>query len=227
MLAKIHDCLGELLAPTRCSACDAYGLLLCQKCRTLIQMYAPYQACKRCAAPYGELICTECVDTDFAFSAAVVLGTFESGLGRSIVIYKDANERRLGRYLGILLGARIRIEFGEWGDVATWLPPHPKALRRRGFDHGMELAQSVAASSGLCAHPLLSRHSFADMRSLNREDRLRAVSHAFQTTDTLKGLRVLLVDDVITTGASANAGAQALIEAGAAEVRVAAIARTW
>lgn len=223
----IIEHIGEFLAPTRCASCDRYGPLFCPACIALIQTYAPARACSKCAAPYGELTCTECAERIYAFSAAVVLGPFKDGLARSIVLFKDSNERRLGRYLGILLGARIRSQFGEWGDLITWLPPHPASFRRRGFDHGEYLARGVAASTGIAPKPLLSRHSFVDMRTLNREERLKAVRFAFQAIAPLEGEQILLVDDVITTGASADAAARILLEAGAGEVRVAALARTW
>lgn len=229
--------LLEFVAPTRCAGCDAFGALLCSSCLEEMHRYQTNFACRRCAAPFGELVCTECWDEAFVFTQALALGTFEPPLAKSVVVYKDKNEQRIACYLGVLLGMRALLAYGRWADLVTWVPPSRKALRRRGFDHGALLAQSIAEVLGVEALATCQHVKDFDLRPLSKEQRKAAVAGGFRLMDTgcarsemavhLAKRSVLLVDDVMTTGSTLNEVARLLLDAGAREVRVAVIARTW
>ncbi len=97
----------------------------------------------------------------------------------------------------------------------TWVPARRDDARRRGFDHAEVLARGVAERLGLPAIPLLVRRGRqADQAGLSRLERLANLAGAFHATATPKG-GVLLVDDLLTTGATARACAGALSSAGA------------
>lgn len=225
-LAALREGLFELIAPTRCAGCDLPGALLCDSCAA--ELLGPEQTrpCPRCGAPYGSLVCTECWSTEFAFEGSVALGSLEGALARAVVLHKDAGEERLGSLLGAMLAERVASEWPGWPDAVTWIPPTRAALDRRGFDHAAAIARPVASRLCVPVVPLLSRGRARDQRRLGRMARKRAARGTFVASDQAAG-RVLLVDDVFTTGATLDAAAEALLAAGAQVVRNAIVARAW
>jgi predicted amidophosphoribosyltransferase len=109
-------------------------------------------------------------------------------------------------------------------DVVTWAPTTPVRLRGRGFDQARLLARAVARRRGLPCRPLLRR--WAGPAQTGRDAAARRAGPLFSASGPVRGRRVLLVDDVVTTGATVSAAARALREAGAIEVHVVAAART-
>ncbi len=226
----LAEAFAELIAPTRCAGCDLPGALLCPACDAALPRVDPRFACFRCGAPYGGLVCTECWSTEFAFEGAVALGVLDGPLARAVVLHKDANERRLGGLLGGMLGAVAYGAWPGWPDVVTWVPPTEAALRRRGFDHAAALARPVAAAFDREALALLLRTHARDQRELSRAQRARNAGGTVRLASpdaVLEGCRVLVVDDVLTTGATVETCAEALLAAGARAVRVAVVARVW
>ena len=226
----MFDDLLELIAPTRCSSCDLFGQLICDACLNEVHGYSSQYACLKCAAPYGELVCTECWDETFNFSQAVSLGPFEPPLSRAVVTFKDKNERRLGRYLGFLLGQKVSLLWKGWGDVIAWVPPSRLAVKRRGFDHGELIARGLQQALKMPIGLFCTHQASFDLRKLNKEERKSAVKQAFslcKNAGQLKERNIVLVDDVMTTGATLNEISGMFLDAGAREVRVAVVARTW
>lgn len=216
----------ELVAPTRCAACELPGRVLCDECVGHLPLIEAAGACPLCSAPYGHLVCTECWNSEFAFEAALALGELDGGLARAIVLHKDAGERRLGGVLGNMLAETVLGHWTGWAHVVTWIPPTRAALRRRGFDHARSIAIPVAELASVEAVDLLSRTAAVDQRSLGRAARSANSKGTFSSSMAVSG-RVLLVDDVMTTGSTLDAAATALLEAGAGAVRVAVVARAW
>jgi ComF family protein len=220
------EALAELVYPTRCAGCELPGAVLCDACRDTLPRVAAAAACPRCGAPYGYLVCTECWSREWAFSAALSLGEFESQLARAVALHKDAGEQRLGPTLGALLAEQIAQRWPGWPESVTFVPATRAALRRRGFDHGRGIAAEVSARLEIPLVEVLARAAAADQRALGRADRARNAAGSFSAAGA-PGKRVLLCDDVFTTGATLDAAAEALLRAGAEEVRCATVARAW
>lgn len=228
-LGDLAGGLLDLIAPARCAGCDRYGELLCAECAAAIWVYDSRLACPECSAPYGELVCTTCGGTRFPWSFIHSLGPLEGALARSIVLHKDQNERRVGALLGIALGQAIALAHPEYAAghaIVTWVPPTAKAIERRGFDHGRSIASGVARALGTQPTATMDHGGAKDSRVLSRAARAKNLRSAFTATSRLAG-RVLLVDDVLTTGATATECTQVLMGAGASEVALAVLARTW
>ncbi|MCL2680182.1 MAG: hypothetical protein FWF11_01695 [Coriobacteriia bacterium] len=229
IVAEITHSVGELIAPTRCAGCERQGALLCHDC--LLQLsahYLPQQACHKCAGPYGALTCTECWDLQYSFSQALALGILDGALARAVVLYKDSNERRLADVLGHLLAKRVQAQWGRWAQIVCAVPASTEAVRRRGFDHGELLSRSVAAGLQIPAIQLLEQpQARRDQRELSREQRL-AGKQGFRCKRVRRlPKRVLLVDDVFTTGGTAQSATEALLAAGVKSVRLAVLGRAW
>jgi predicted amidophosphoribosyltransferase len=215
----------ELLYPTRCAGCDMPGALLCERCLKRLQPIDPQHACPRCGAPGGAARCRECGGAAFSFGAARCACTLEPPLSRAIVVHKDGGERRLARVLAAELAGTLG-EWLEWPDAVAGVPATPAALARRGFDHGRALAAALADLAGRPHADLLACGARRDQRGLGREERAANVAAALRVREGVEvPSRVLLVDDVLTTGATLDAAAGTLLAAGAREVRVAAVAR--
>jgi len=220
------DGIAELLAPTRCAGCELPGRVLCATCHETLPRVESAHACPWCGAPFGALVCTECWQTEYAFEAALALGELSGVLARAVVLHKDAGERRLGSVLGGLLGEVVRATWGGWADVVCWIPPTTAAIARRGFDHGRSLAEPVADALSAPSQSLLHRARARDQRAMGRAARLASAGGSFSAGGEVPR-RVLIVDDVMTTGATLDAAAHALLGGGAESVRVAVVARAW
>jgi len=216
---------ADLVWPPRCAGCDLPGALLCERCRAALPLIAPEDACERCGAPDGSHGCAECGRTSFAFGAARCVGVLEWPLSRMVTLHKDAGELRLTVLLAAL-AAHTAGEWAAWAQAVAFVPAAPGALLRRGFDHGALLAAAFAAAAGVPAIDVLEARPRRDQRGLTREARRENARASLRPLVLASAPpRVLLLDDVFTTGATLDAATPALLEAGASEVRVVAIAR--
>ena len=220
--------LTELVSPSRCAGCDAPGGPLCPACREALPRIEPSAACPRCGAPYGFLACTECWDREWAFESAVSLGELESPLARAVVLHKDAGERRLSAEFAELLVSAVREAWPGWPppDAVAYVPATRAARTRRGFDHAARIAEELSVRLGAPVTHSLTRRDSLDQRQLSRAARALNAAESVVATRPVAG-RIILVDDVMTTGATLDAASSALLAAGACSVRCVVVARAW
>ena len=216
---------ADLLWPPRCGGCDLPGAMLCDLCRSELPLIDRRSACPRCGAPDGAHGCAECGRSDLAFAQGRCAGVFEWPLDRMVRLHKDAGELRLSDPLARLAVAAAG-EWAGWAHAVVPVPASPGAIARRGFDHGALLAAAFAARAGVPAVDALRARPRLDQRGLGRASR---AANARASILTVPGVgvpaRVLVLDDVFTTGATLDAAARAVLNAGASEVRVLAVAR--
>jgi predicted amidophosphoribosyltransferase len=155
---------------------------------------------------------------------------FDGAARTAILGLKFANRRAVARHLASLAVRRLDLH-GDRSvsgrppfDVVTWAPTSGARARRRGYDQAQLLARHIAAELGVPCRRLLWRQHGSPQSGHNRADRLRGPS--FRARQASRPLRVLLVDDVVTTGSTLHAAAGALRQAGVGHVTAVAVAAT-
>ncbi len=215
-----------LLFPPHCLICgrEVEDLTpICGGCAEEIRRWeAVCQVCGVGVEP-GLDLCSECAVEARSFAWARSLGPYEGVLRALVLLVKYEGERKVARFLAREM-AKLA---GEEAKVVTWVPPDPLRLRKRGF-HGAELlGREVAKALGLPARPLLRKLAHSpEQVGKPREERLRAMHGLFSATKKGRGEPVLLVDDVMTTGATVSEAARALLAGGFGEVGVLTCAHT-
>ncbi|MGI6221008.1 MAG: ComF family protein [Coriobacteriales bacterium] len=230
---SLRDGFLEMAWPTRCVGCDMPGELLCPDCRDALPLIDPAAACPRCGAPHGFLICTECWTpeglVEYAFSRAVCALEFEGVAAKMVVAFKDGGELRVANLIALLIHQALAAAGAEDLGALVPVPATPSALHRRGYDHVDLIARPLSELLGIGLRDVLVSRDVSDQRGLGRVQRDANMREAFSTRRDSEPLprRVLLVDDVFTTGATLDAAAGVLLEAGAEEVVAAAACRVW
>lgn len=186
--------LVALLGPGRCSGCGGAVGPLCPRCRPL---------------PAG--------DSDAPPAARVIAAWDYGGAARSLILAVKVRGRRdaAAPLVSAALAAARRA--GVEADIVTWVPGRAADVRNRGFDHAELIASGVARGLGLPRRRLLARRGTAsDQAGLTAAERLTNLRAEFRSVRCTSA--VLLVDDVMTTGATISACARALLSAGARRV---------
>ena len=146
---------------------------------------------------------------------------------KSLHRYKFGKARHYAAVYGRLLAMRILRDLPQ-ADIITWVPVSRKRLRQRGYDQVRLLAEAVSPELGIPAEPLLNKFRDNQPNSglKTPEERRANVLGAYKAVgqEHFRGKRVLLLDDIITTGATASECARVLLTAGAEEVIFAAVA---
>ena len=221
--------------PSECAACGQLLLQigagpLCEPCWRALPRHSGV-AC-RCGLPVqaGLSACPRCRRGRQVFAAGCSLGPYEGSLKTVIHALKFAGRRRAaGRLAEALLEAEARRLLVATSDVLVAVPLHPRRLRERGFNQAALLALELArrTSRSVCPDALVRRLDTAPQAGLTAAARRRNVRDAFavRRKAVVAGRTVTLVDDVVTTGATALACGRELLAAGAREVRLLSVAR--
>lgn len=224
--------LGDALYPVSCGLCLAAvpaGAGICSACRADLPRLA--HACGACASPLPAAgICPACARRPPAFDRLHVPWAYAWPLDQLVLAWKHGGSVRAGRVLADLAREAAAGLPEPAPTLVVPVPLHPERLRERGFNQAEQLARVVAAT---LAVPLESRQvqrirATASQQALGGAARRRNLRGAFAVAAgarPLSGERVLLVDDVVTTGATLAALAGVLRAAGAERVDGLALAR--
>ncbi len=229
----------SLLYPENCQHCARESATAAQgyigeECRRQVRWIRP-PFCERCGLPFaGDITvrfeCANCRELDLQFAWARSAVSAQGMILEVVHRYKYGRALWFEPFLAELLTAAARptLEEEPW-DALVPVPLHPVRLREREFNQAERLARRLGEAAGL---PVQSRWLQRIARThtqtqLSRADRIDNVRRAFQVPERidLSGARIVLVDDVLTTGATTSACATALRKAGADRVSVWTVAR--
>jgi ComF family protein len=230
----------NLLYPAVCCGCGrpATRLEFCSRCR--VDIRTPRSPlCLVCGAPFGtaggtDHRCARCLTRTFGFGCARACALYDAAdavqhpLKSVLQRYKYNRDVGLAGPLGQLLSERCPVVIAAY-DVIMPVPLHVSRLRWRGFNQAQLLAKPLARQAGVPID-VLSMERVRPTRpqvELTEAERLRNVAHAFRVTrpERVRQRRILLLDDVYTTGATVDECSRELRRAGAGSVDVLVLAR--
>jgi len=211
---KLYWYLMNLLFPPKCILCGrllkAREQDLCRECRTDSPEY-----------PGGK----EKLQFLDSFTA---VWYYEGNVRKSILRYKFYNHRSFAAGYGRLLAMRVEQAHPQGFDCLTWIPVSPLRKLTRGYDQVELLARAVGRELGMQPVPLLKkvRHNRPQSGIKDAAKRRANVLGAYRELDreAISGKRILLLDDILTTGATAGEAARVLLTCGAKEIHCAAVA---
>lgn len=222
--------------PSACPLCldSTAGGAVCEACRVDLTASRRGKCCDRCGlALQGLPACPDCEVLQAAFEK--VVAAFDYAFPGDLLLqqFKQQHRFQLGRTLAMLMAQSLQAVLPTWWEQA-WLVPVPAsrpALIKRGFNPAAELARALRLRLGGCVRTdiLLRRRDYPEARvqkTLTRRARLLVPDQAFECRVSLEGARIVLVDDIMTTGATLHGAAQVLRRAGAASVWGMVAART-
>src|SRR5258708_2471018 len=213
-----RDCL-------RCAG-PARGAVICRECEAALPLLASPQ-CARCAIPIPSPgICGACLANAPTFDDADAVYAYRFPLDRLVGRFKYAGDLAAGRWLATRLAARVRMHARP--DLLVAPPITSARMRGRGFNQSVEIARIVGRALGVpCATGALTKVRETEPQpGLRRRERRANLRQAFRCRLAFSGEHVAVVDDVITTGTTADAIAKVLKAAGAGRVSAWAVART-
>jgi ComF family protein len=234
---ELVEAAVSLLYPPVCAICgDSIrgGKYLCNECEAkAVRIIAPF--CEKCSEPFegsisGAFTCANCAHRTIHFDAAVAAYRGRGIVRQIIHEFKYVRQIHLRHVVARWLHAALDDERlrGRKFDVIVPVPLHPTRQRERGFNQASLIAELLSAQTSISAKPVLERSRYTTTQTaLDRSERMENLHNAFRLRKNadVRGLRVLLVDDVLTTGSTLNECARVLKLTGAFSVHAATAAR--
>jgi ComF family protein len=224
-LSFLLKSLADFVFPPICYGCDSEveAGLVCEACR--LDLFTHELAvCSGCGRPCTPSTnrCGQCA-TPFSLSRVRALGLYVPPFDKLIQAFKYSGKTKVGELLGQGLAALVRQdEVLSAADAVCPVPLHPARLRERGFNQSLLLAAAISMSTRIPLAEFLARTKNTATQTLKTspEARQKNLAGAFRLRPDagVGGKRVLLVDDVMTTGATLDQAAQKLLKGGAASV---------
>ena len=218
--------LADLFYPERCVGCERRASdVLCRTCfDALPRVGSP--VCGRCGLPtaFATFVCEECKNVDFGFQSSRAPLKYD-GVGKQVVhaLKYRGYKRVVGRLAAPLM---LQVAGEDHFDAVVPVPLHSSRLRKRGFNQAELLARGVAEKMKATVSDTLEVvRSTRDQVELSAAQRRANVAGAYTATKPLRG-KILLIDDVFTTGATMSACAGTMVRAGAEEVHALSLCRT-
>lgn len=225
-LSKAAKSCASALLPQDCFLCAAPGgdSLLCPACIGGLP-YLSAERCPLCALPTpGAAICGACLKQPPHFDATQAVFRYEAPVDSLIQALKYGHRLASADFLGKALA---RAATAPRPDLILPVPLSRARLAQRGFNQAVEIARALSRALGVALETrhVLRRHDTAPQASLPWKERAKNIRHAFECEIDLSGKTVLVVDDVMTTGATLDELARTLKARGAARVDNHVVAR--
>ena len=223
---------ADLLFPRRCPVCGGVampkGRLICPACLKQLS-FVSSPACMKCGKEIGsrdQEYCTDCIRRKKSFTRGFALLNYDSRAAVSMAAVKYHNKREYLDFYARAAALRFEKQFRQAGiQVIVPVPVHASRLKTRGFNQAAVLAEKLSAELGIPWEELLIRVKKTDpQKSLGSAERLKNLRGAFEAEQEAgKWERVLLVDDISTTGSTAEICSRALLKTGVKQVFVFAV----
>ncbi len=225
------DAVVDVLLPPSCAACDVVlpgPVGFCEDC-ALEVLELPSVHCRRCAEPgeFPKQLCARCTSGDVPWARAWAPFEHEGSLAKAIHRFKYEDRSDLARPLGLLLAATAKDALTSMPGALVPLPLHEARFRERKFDQAGLLAAVLGqrverpVEAGWLSRTRDTRRQVG-LSEVERETNVRG---AFVASGAVRGQDLVLLDDVLTSGATAREAVRALNAAGAARVFVLTLAR--
>lgn len=222
----IRESVLDVIFPRHCPVCHEIlkntKWMICPECRKEIRpIREPY--CRKCGKPVEESqeCCADCSGTKRYFTEGRGIFPYNHTWKKSILKYKYSGCREYGDFYGRMLWIFGKRDIRRWRpDMIVPVPMHPAKLRVRGFNQSEYIGNRLSELSGIPVncHLIKKTRRTASQKKLNASQRRRNLREAFEVQEQVDGRRILLVDDVFTTGSTMDAMAQALRERGASGI---------
>ena len=237
ILRSAGELLVDLLYPPHCAVCSnatAGGEHLCESCRKKTRaISAPF--CQSCSEPFsgrieGPFVCSECRERKFRFTCAVACYKSTDVVRELVHQFKYRDRVYLRHTLVDWLEQTLddpRLQTPPC-DRLVPVPLHAARQRERGYNQALLLAEGLANRRGIPVANCLRRIRYTQSQTrFDRDARMENLRGAFQMRQhsDVRNLHLLLIDDILTTGSTVDECARVLMDAGAASVRVATVAR--
>ncbi len=213
------DELLHFVAPHLCSGCGRVGSLLCDDCKSYI-IQRPLRGCVVCLNTSRDGVCAS---HHLPYTKAWVVGERRDTLQRLVGSFKFQHARAGARILAELLHERIPLLPQE--TIVVPVPTISSHVRERGYDHTRLIAEHFAKRRHLPVELVIKHQGTSVQKKANKKTRALQAQHAFSLSKPVKDVPYLIIDDVITTGATIEYASELLKQAGAAAIWVGAIAR--
>ena len=223
---------ADLLCPRRCPVCGGVampkGRLICPACLKQLS-FVSSPACMKCGKEIGsreQEYCADCIRRKKSFTRGFALLNYDSRAAVSMAAVKYHNKREYLDFYARAAALRFEKQFRQAGiQVIVPVPVHASRLKTRGFNQAAVLAEKLSAELGIPWEELLIRVKKTDpQKSLGSAERLKNLRGAFEAEQEAgKWERVLLVDDIYTTGSTAEICSRALLKTGVKQVFVFAV----
>lgn len=218
------------LVPNLCGLCGGHSNeTLCSECQHTLPLLE--ECCARCCIPLlGASTCGSCIYQPPSFESAICLVLYQGPIPYLINQFKHHDQRQYGSYLADKLCEKIHREVPQNAlpDLLTYVPLHWMSRMTRGFNQAQLIAERISLHTGIQVQATISKTKITKkQQNMNRQQRLKNLKGCYAIKpEIVKGKRVTLIDDVVTTGATMETISCLLMQAGAESVSFWAIART-
>ncbi len=230
----IKNGLLSLFFPSACASCGRYikdfrFLYVCPDCYAGIRKLDG-ALCGTCMKPLsgaGMTECAECAEGKRHFTRIYAAGVYSGALKELIHLAKFYDRKRTAKLLADFIMENVPYEDIKWADLIVPVPLSKGSLSERGYNQTALVALELSKRTGVqCLAAVKKTRETEPQNKLERKDRLKNLKGAFEAVIPVNAKKVLVVDDVYTTGATMNEMAKTLIASGAAEVRGIVAARS-
>ena len=227
---EIVNAVLEIVYPIYCGGCGKAGDTICKNCLDSFTMLEDDLTCPVCGRQVGsKIVCGECIQHERGFEEGYFGFTFEGKLRDAIHSFKFQGRQDVGKRLVHVIREKI-VSFSDRFDCIIPIPVTEKRLRERGFNQSFIIGDEISKITGNpIYHSILYKvRETKDQFSLHIDERRKNVKGVFtaKDMDRIKAKRVLLVDDLFTTGYTAKEASRVLKKAGVCATLFFALART-